>query len=43
MLKKGRGGVFDIRVDGNLIFSKHRAGRFPEHKEVLDQLPNRDR
>lgn len=41
MLKKGRGGVFDVRVDGNVIFSKHRAGRFPEHKEILDQLGQR--
>lgn len=37
-LKKGRGGIFDVWVDGKRIYSKHEKGRFPEHKEVLDQL-----
>jgi len=35
---KGRGGVFDVRVDGKLIYSKHQKGRFPEHSEILSQL-----
>jgi selenoprotein W-related protein len=39
VLKKGRGGVFDVRVDGQLIYSKHEQGRFPEHSEVLQKLP----
>ncbi len=38
VLKKGSRGVFDVTVDGRLIFSKHRVGRFPEHREVLEQL-----
>lgn len=38
VLKKGARGVFDVTVDGKLIFSKHRVGRFPEHREVLEQL-----
>ncbi len=38
-LVRGKGGVFDVEVDGKLIYSKHQTGRFPEHKEVLDQLP----
>lgn len=35
---EGSGGVFDVRVDGELIFSKHEVGRFPEHREVLEKL-----
>jgi predicted Rdx family selenoprotein len=31
--------VFDVVVDGRLIFSKHQAGRFPTEDEILDQLP----
>ena len=31
----GSGGVFDVKVDGNLIFSKKAAGRFPESAEIL--------
>ncbi len=37
-LMKGSGGIFDVKVDGKLIFSKHVEGRFPEHDEVLDPL-----
>jgi selT/selW/selH-like putative selenoprotein len=33
-LVKGRGGVFDITVDGRLAFSKHSQGRFPSDEEV---------
>jgi selT/selW/selH-like putative selenoprotein len=38
---KGRGGVFDVAVDGQRIFSKHQTGRFPTHDEILDRLPSR--
>ncbi|NQZ96661.1 MAG: SelT/SelW/SelH family protein [Myxococcales bacterium] len=37
-LVKGRSGVFDVFVDGELIYSKANTGRFPEHREVLDQV-----
>jgi selenoprotein W-related protein len=33
-LVPGTGGVFDIRLDGQLLFSRKDAGRFPEAKEV---------
>lgn len=34
-LVKGTGGVFDVAVDGTLVFSKHRVGRFPDPGEVV--------
>ncbi|MCZ6784289.1 MAG: Rdx family protein [Proteobacteria bacterium] len=37
-LVRGDKGIFDVTVDGRLIFSKHETGRFPEHEEVLEQL-----
>jgi selenoprotein W-related protein len=37
-LIKGQGGVFDVVVDGRLIYSKKQTGRFPDHEEVLTQL-----
>lgn len=40
VLEKGGGGVFDVIVDGKLLFSKHTAGRFPQESEILDQLPD---
>jgi selenoprotein W-related protein len=34
-LVTGSKGVFDVRVDGELLFSKHEAGRHAEPGEVL--------
>ncbi len=33
-LVAGSGGVYEIEVDGKLIFSKQSLGRFPEEGEV---------
>jgi selT/selW/selH-like putative selenoprotein len=35
----GKVGQFDVELDGALIFSKGTSGRFPEHAEVLAQIP----
>jgi len=37
-LVAGKGGVFDVEVDGELIFSKHQTGSFPDEEELLVQL-----
>ena len=37
-LIEGSGGIFDVVVDGDLIFSKDNEDRFPEHDEILDAL-----
>jgi selT/selW/selH-like putative selenoprotein len=34
----GAKGQFDVLRDGELVFSKHDAGRFPEHDEILSAL-----
>ena len=34
----GKVGQFDVELDGELIFSKGTAGRFPEHAEVLERI-----
>lgn len=31
---EGRGGIFDIEVDGALKFSKHQTGRFPTEDDL---------
>jgi selT/selW/selH-like putative selenoprotein len=36
----GGKGIFDIKLDEQLVFSKHAAGRFPQNKEVIDSLQN---
>ena len=38
-LVKGDDGVFDVVADGERIFSKHEAGRFPDPDEILAKLP----
>ena len=37
----GSGGVFDVFKDGDLIYSKHKTGRFPEHSEIIAGLNGR--
>ncbi len=32
------GGIFDVALDGELVFSKLDAGRFPEHNEVIAKI-----
>jgi selenoprotein W-related protein len=32
------GGVFEVTVDGTLIFSKKALGRFPEDSEIFAKL-----
>jgi selT/selW/selH-like putative selenoprotein len=34
-LKKSGGGVFEIRVDGRLAYSKKATGAFPTNEQVL--------
>ena len=38
-LVPGSGGVFDVVLDGELIFSKKQLGRFPEPGELLQKFP----
>lgn len=37
-LTKGSGGVFDVVVDGTLVYSKKETGRFPEAGEVSKRM-----
>jgi len=37
-LLEGSAGVFDVVADGELVFSKHAAGRFPQEQEIVDHL-----
>ncbi|MBI4010520.1 MAG: SelT/SelW/SelH family protein [Candidatus Aenigmarchaeota archaeon] len=37
-LEGGKSGILDVYVDSKLIFSKHKEGRFPESKEILEKV-----
>jgi selT/selW/selH-like putative selenoprotein len=37
-LTRGDRGVFDVTVDGRLLFSKHSAGRFPDDDEIVHAI-----
>lgn len=41
VLVPGSGGIFEIRLDGEILFSKKSAGRFPESKEIKQLLRDR--
>jgi selenoprotein W-related protein len=37
----GTGGVFDVHVDGELVFEKKMLGRYPEPDDVLPLIADR--
>ena len=39
-LVAGGGGIFDVIVDGKLVYSKAQTGRFPEPNEVTELIKN---
>ena len=40
-LVPGRGGIFEVRLDGACIFSRKEHGRFPESKELKQMIRDR--
>jgi selenoprotein W-related protein len=40
-LVPGHGGVFEVRLDGTVIFARSAEGRFPESKELKQQVRDR--
>lgn len=40
-LVPGEDGVFDVSVDGELVFSKNEAGRFPKEEEIAKEIKGR--
>jgi selenoprotein W-related protein len=40
-LVPGTGGIFEVRLDGGLMFSRKEAGRFPEAKELKQLIRDR--
>ncbi len=40
-LVPGTGGVFEVRVDGELVWSRKQQGRFPEAKELKQLVRDR--
>ncbi|MBI3039086.1 SelT/SelW/SelH family protein [bacterium] len=37
-LIQGSQGIFDVAIDGEIVFSKYSQGRFPEDSEILDAI-----
>ena len=36
----GSNGIFDISLDGNMIYSKFEKGRFPQPDEIIKLIKN---
>ncbi len=34
----GSGGIFDVHVDGILIYSKHATGSFPDETALVNEM-----
>ena len=39
-LIEGSKGIFDVKVDGRLVYSKYETHRFPEQGEVVQKIGN---
>lgn len=37
-LIEGAGGIFDVNVDGKLVYSKHETGEFPDEDALVAEL-----
>ncbi len=37
----GQGGIFEIRLQGEVLFSRQQQGRFPEAKEIKQRVRDR--
>ncbi len=37
-LEPDRGGTFDVLINGDTVFSKHEAGRYPELRELKEAV-----
>jgi selT/selW/selH-like putative selenoprotein len=37
-LIRGGGGVFDVVVDGERVYSKHQTGEFPDEGALIERL-----
>ena len=40
-LVPGTGGIFEVRLDNEIIFSRKEQGRFPESKELKQRVRDR--
>src|SRR5919106_6068319 len=40
-LVPGSNGIFEVRLDGEMIFSRRQQGRFPESKELKQRVRDR--
>ena len=41
-LVRSSGGAFEVSLDGELIYSKLRTGSFPDQREILRAIGERD-
>lgn len=40
-LMPGSGGIFEVRLNGDVLFARKEAGRFPESKELKQLIRDR--
>ena len=35
---EGAGGIFDVNLDGKLVYSKHETGEFPDEDALVEEI-----
>ena len=41
LLIGGGGGIFDVKLDGALVYSKHDTGEFPDEDALVEEIRGR--
>lgn len=42
-LKEGSGGIFEVHIDGQLVYSNQTTHRFPTNEEVFKKIRERQK
>ncbi len=37
-LIEGRNGIFDVELDGKLVYSKNKTGEFPDEESLIQKI-----
>ena len=37
-LKEGYGGIFEVAINGQTVYSNRKTGRFPDHEEIFEEI-----
>ncbi len=40
-LREGYGGIFEVAINGQTVYTNRTTGRFPDHEEIFTEIRQR--